>query len=81
MTPTAIRQKLHNYLEIANERKIKAIYTMIEDDVEGTLVNYTNDLKKELDSRLSDYQSGKTKMITAKESKARAAKLLSKKFK
>ena len=81
MTATAIRQRLHNYLEIANEKKIKAIYTMIEDDVEDTLVDYTSDLKTELDKRLTDYQGGKMKMITAKDSKARVAKLLSKKFK
>ncbi len=81
MTSTAIRQRLHNYLEIADEKKIKAIYTMIEDDVEDTLIDYTNDLKTELDKRLIDYQSGKMKMITAKDSKIRVAKLLSKKFK
>ncbi len=81
MTITAIRQKLHNYLEIANEKKIKAIYTMIEDDVEDTLINYTGDLKQELDKRLIDYQNGKMKMIKAKDSKARIAKLLNKKFK
>lgn len=81
MTATAIRQRLHNYLEIANEKKIKAIYTMIEEDIEDTLVDYTNDLKTELDKRLTDYQGGKMKMITAKDSKTRVAKLLSKKFK
>ncbi len=81
MTTTAIRQRLHNYLEIANEKKIKAIYTMIEGDVEDTLIDYTNELKTELDKRLTDYQGGKMKMITAKDSKARVAKLLNKKFK
>ena len=79
MEATLIRQKLHNYLEIANEKKIKAMYTMMEHDIEESLVEYTDEFKKELDSRLSDYEMGKAKMITAEESNIRISKLLNKK--
>jgi hypothetical protein len=33
MNTISIRQKLHKYIEIADDKKIQAIYTMIEDDL------------------------------------------------
>lgn len=33
MNSITIRQKLHKYIEIADDKKIQAIYTMIEDDL------------------------------------------------
>jgi len=33
MNTITIRQKLHKYIEIADDKKIQAIYTMIEDDL------------------------------------------------
>lgn len=64
MSTTAIRQKLHNYLKVADDKKVKAIYTMIEEDIEKSAVEYTNDFKKELDRRYAYYKSG-GKMVTA----------------
>ena len=81
MTATLIRQKLHNYLELADEKKIKAFYTMMEEEIEGILVEYTPGLKKELDMRYEDYQSGKVKMISSTESKKRIGKILKAKLK
>lgn len=43
MNSTAIRQKLHNYLEVANDKKIKAIYTTVEDAIEE--VEYTDEFR------------------------------------
>ena len=34
MTAIAIRKKLADYIQIADDRKIKAIYTLLEDDIE-----------------------------------------------
>ena len=34
MTAVAIRKKLTDYIQIADDRKIKAIYTLLEDDIE-----------------------------------------------
>ena len=34
MTTGTIREKLKNQLHIADEKKIKAIYTLLEDDIE-----------------------------------------------
>jgi hypothetical protein len=76
MTTSAIRQKLHNYLEVADDKKVKAIYIMMEQDIEESAVEYSDDFKKELDSRFSTYKNGKAKMLTAAESKKRIQKLL-----
>ncbi len=43
MDTATIRQQLHNYLEVADDKKIKAIYTIIENDVrENELNTQTN---------------------------------------
>jgi len=76
MNTVNIRQKLHSYLEVADDKKIKALYTMMEDDIKESGVEYTDELKTELDSRYASYKSGKAKMITAVESKKRINKIL-----
>jgi putative addiction module component (TIGR02574 family) len=76
MTTNAIRQKLHSYLEVADDKKIKAMYVMMEEDIEESAVEYSDEFKKELDRRHADYKSGKAKMISAEESKKRIQKLL-----
>ena len=76
MSTIAIRQKLHSYLEVADDKKVKAMYVMMEEGIEGSAVEYTDEFKKELDRRYADYKSGKAKMITAAESKRRIQKIL-----
>jgi hypothetical protein len=34
MTAIAIRKKLVNYMKIADEKKVKAIYALLEEDIE-----------------------------------------------
>jgi putative addiction module component (TIGR02574 family) len=76
MSTNVIRQKLHSYLEVADDKKVKAMYVMMEEDIEESAVEYTDEFKKELDRRYADYKSGKAKMITAAESKKRIQKIL-----
>lgn len=76
MTTTAIRKQLHSYLEVAGDKKVKAIYTMMENEIKESAVEYTDEFKAELDNRYADYKSGKTKMITAEESRKRIKKIL-----
>ncbi len=66
MSTSAIRHKLHNYLEVADDKKVKALYVMVEDEIEKSVVLYTDDFKKELDRRYAYYKSG-GKMVTATE--------------
>lgn len=76
MSTVQIRQKLHNYLEIADDKKVKAIYTMMEKEIEQSIVDYTSGLKTELDSRQQSYLEGSVKMLSSRESKRRIKKLL-----
>jgi hypothetical protein len=76
MTTLAIRQQLHSYLEVADDKKIKAIYTMMETEIKERAVEYTDDFKATLDKRQAAYKSGNTRTITATESKKRIQKIL-----
>ena len=64
MTTATIRTKLADYIRIADEKKLKAIYTMVEDEInEAAQVNYTPSLKSEMDRRVAHYLDG-GKMIS-----------------
>lgn len=76
MNTTTIRSELHNYLEIADDKKIKAMYTIMEDGIKESFIDYSEDLKANLDERFASYKSGEAKMISAKESKKRIEKIL-----
>jgi putative addiction module component (TIGR02574 family) len=57
MSTAQIRQRLHEIIDIAAYKKLKAIYTLLEDD---DLEDYTlsAEQKQELDRRYSDYKNG-----------------------
>ena len=76
MNTTNIRQRLQNYLEVADDKKVKALYIMMEEDIKESNVEYSDELKAELDNRYASYKSGKAKMVTAAESKRRINKIL-----
>jgi hypothetical protein len=76
MPTGSIRQKLHSYLEVADDKKLKAMYIMLEGDIKELAVQYTDELKEELDKSYAGYKNGKAKMITAAQSKRRIEKIL-----
>ena len=76
MTTDIIRQQLHSYLEIADDKKVKAFYTLMKQDIEESGVEYTPKLKAELDSDYASYKKGQTKMASSAESKKRFGKIL-----
>ena len=60
MNTTTIRQKLFEYIRTADDKKIKAIYTIVENDIDQ--VNEWWDDKKllaEIDQRATDLKTGK----------------------
>lgn len=78
MNTNAIRQKLHSFLEVADDKKIKTIYSMIEAEIEDSSEDYSAELKTELDKRNDNYKANQSKVITPQESKRRVQDILSK---
>ena len=78
---STLREKLHYYIDHVEDKKIKAFYTIVESDIENEETIYSPEFKAELDQRQEDYKNGKTKLITAAESKKRIQKLIKGKFK
>jgi hypothetical protein len=64
MTTAAIRKKLISYLEGADEKKVKAIYALVENDIEqGENNSYilTDEQMRVVEERRANYLSGKSK--------------------
>jgi uncharacterized membrane protein YheB (UPF0754 family) len=66
MTVTAIKEKLHSYIEHADDKKLKAIYTLLENEVNADIAD--EKLIEELDRRWDNYLSGASKTYTIDES-------------
>ena len=81
MTTTAIKKKLTNYLQVADDKKIKAIYTMVEDDIITKENDWDDDFIAEMKSRIKAYESGtlQTHILEETEILARQAYLVMKK--
>jgi hypothetical protein len=76
MNMVSIRQRLHSYLETADDKKVKAIYTMVEDEIEEAQVEYSDEFKKELRRRTEAMRNGTEKLISAEESDKRINDIL-----
>lgn len=60
MTTTAIRTRLHHFIDTIEDKKAAAIYTMFEDSINATENDYSDEIKAELDRRYGEYrQDGK----------------------
>ena len=75
MRTTAIRQKLHQFIDTAEEKRVKAIFTLLEDEITQGELDYTDEFKKELDSRYAHYKSGGG-MVSAPDANKQIRKLL-----
>ena len=76
MRTTQIRQQLHDYIDIAEDKKLKAIYTLLEDDLSDDYKLSTAQ-KAVLDKRYHDQQNGIGKTFSWDETVAIAEKALS----
>jgi hypothetical protein len=74
MKTSEIRAQLHNFIEAAEEKKVKAIYTLFEEEIAQS-GEYSNTLKDELDRRYDDYKKGR-KMVSAGEMSKEIKKIL-----
>ena len=75
MTIATIRQKLANYIQVANDKKVKAVYALLEDDIEQEDLEYIDEFKAELDKRYAYYKNG-GKMISGVEANKQIKKVL-----
>lgn len=64
MSTNEIRQKLFDYIRVADDRKVKAIYTIIENEIEETENIWTEDFVKELTKRNADLETGIVKGLS-----------------
>jgi hypothetical protein len=53
MRTSTIRQKLHQFIETAEDKKVKAIYALFEDEIAQDELEYTDEFKAELDCRFA----------------------------
>lgn len=70
MTTATIRQKLYEYIKVADDKKVKAIFTMVEDEMNEITKWWEQDeVINELEKRSADLRSGKDKGIPWEEVK------------
>jgi hypothetical protein len=58
MTVVAIRKKLVSYLQVAEEKKVKAIYALVQDDIEQEGRIDIKQYNKELAEAEAEFTSG-----------------------
>ena len=74
MTTIAIRRKLTDYLKVADDDKVKAIYTMVADEINTAENDWDEDFVKELKNRSLNFANGTAKTYSWEETKAAAIK-------
>jgi hypothetical protein len=62
---SAIRHKLYDYIRVADDKKLTAIYNLLESEIEQTNEWWKDKkLVDEFDNRYKDLESGKDKGLT-----------------
>ncbi len=81
MSTTAIRNKLYDYIRVADDKKLSAIYNLLENEIEQTN-EWWKDKKftNELDRRYQVMENGSDKGVTVKELEQSITKLRLKKY-
>lgn len=70
MTTTAIRKKLINYIADADEKKIKGLYLLVEDEItENSKYNLSANDVKTLEKDREQHLKGKSKSYSWQEAK------------
>ncbi len=73
MTTKDIREKLVKYLQVADDKKVKAIYIMVEDEINTSENDWDENFVEELDKRRKSFLNGNAKMYSWEETKQAAA--------
>jgi hypothetical protein len=67
MGAAAIREKLQDYIKKADDKKVKAIYTMVEDDIISLEWWKDEKLLAAFEKETNDFETGKEKGFTLEE--------------
>jgi len=68
MTYVALKEKLHEYIEHADEQKVKAIYTLIERDIEDSGYEFDDETLNFLEKRRKEFLESGHSGFTVEES-------------
>lgn len=74
MSSVEIKRKLFDNIRDADNRKVKAIYTLVEKEIQEDSTIWTDQYERELDKRVVEFESGSVKAHTWEEVKAKAIK-------
>ena len=67
MANAPIRQQLHQYIDVTDDKKIDALYTLLQNDMEPKYAHTSGELDM-LHERAEKYLKGETKTYTVQES-------------
>jgi len=71
MTTTVIRERLYEYIRVADDKKIAAIYTLLEDQIiPGNHWSEDEEFVAELDDRVRRYEAGIDPAFSIEEAKS-----------
>lgn len=72
MAATTLRDRLYDYIRYADDKKVKAIYTMVEEEINQKHDPWEDkEFLQELDIRLKAYESGEVEALPWSEVKQR----------
>jgi hypothetical protein len=76
MTTTAIRERLYDYIRVANDDKVKAIYTLLEDQIIPAVDwSEDEDCMAEFNDRIKRWEDGTDPGFSLAEVKAEMEEL------
>ena len=68
MTTVLIREKLYDFIRVADDKKVKAIYMMLEDEIIEEVEWWKNQqFIQDLNTRFENWKSGKDKGFTVQD--------------
>jgi hypothetical protein len=74
MSTIEIRNQLHQYIDLANDKKVKAIYIMLGNEIWPDDMWDDDSFIEEMERRVNEIESGAIKPYSWQEVQARAAK-------
>lgn len=65
METEVIRERLQEYIRFADDKKVAAIYTMVESEIQDELDLWEDqDFLNEMKNRVDEYESGKAEIVS-----------------